>query len=465
MSNDYRNESRRRPPAERWGTPGTSYPTANPYDLVITEEVDVRTQAFDPLLYGTPHPVVTTALLCHQSQSRGNNTDKSPIRVYANPRLAQEPYNLVHGDNEENNPSYPVFVRSYLLPRGYAPATRLAPLGAIIGLVLTAGGTGYAVSNPTPGFGRISLSVSATGGTGAAGYAEVVAGVIVAVVLTNSGSGYTASGTASATGGSGASITALVQLQTALLTDEVEEPAEEPYGGYFVRVRRTYETIPGPLSSETLYDKESDTNITKTRQLKKRSDITPGATASGTTFILTEMDAIEGDDALAYEVITTIPQATAHDLASAITIGEESLPYQFPGTLNIVKWAATNGLVGYTKPFVRRVPHLTKAFWVASATKPVLSSYVTPPVPGSLFNNFLNGDPIGEVIYDAQDIVVGAVTVHYPGSTPNLTTYQSSWVGVSKPVLGSVREASTRFRWRVEVIFITILVPELPTYS
>src|SRR4051794_14082447 len=107
MSNDYRNESRRRAPLEKYGTPGTRYPTPNPYDVVITEEVDNRAQAFEPVLFGTPHPTVSAAVLCFQGPIKGGHTDKGVVRIYANPRLAQEPYNLVNGGSEANDPNYP----------------------------------------------------------------------------------------------------------------------------------------------------------------------------------------------------------------------------------------------------------------------------------------------------------------------------------------------------------------------
>ena len=123
MANEYRNESRRRPPIDRYGTPGTQYPTPNPFDVVITEEVPIRTALFEPVLYGTPHPKVPSARLCYQGPTKGNNTDKSVLRIYANPRLAQEPYNLVNQDNVQNASNFPIFTRSYLLPRGYTPST------------------------------------------------------------------------------------------------------------------------------------------------------------------------------------------------------------------------------------------------------------------------------------------------------------------------------------------------------
>lgn len=273
MSNDYRGESRRRPPLERYGTPGTQYPTANPYDIVITEEAVNRENVFEPILFGTPHPTVAAALLCYQSPVKSNNQDKAPIRIYANPRLAQEPYNLVTLDDEANNNSYPVYVRSYLLPRGYTKATKALALTALIGLTLVSGGTGYAASNTSPGYGKIALSFSGGAGSGAAGFAECAGGIIVAVCLTNTGTGYTSAPTVSVSGGSGASITALIQPTTALLVDEVEQPAEDPYGGYFVRVTRRWETYAGQVLTGKIMSSEAQgAVVTTTKQVLPTAD-------------------------------------------------------------------------------------------------------------------------------------------------------------------------------------------------
>lgn len=530
--NDYRNESRRRPPDNRWATPGTRYPTANPYDIVITEEVPIREGNYEPALYGTPHGVVAAALLCHQEQPRGNNTDKAPVRVYANPRLAQETYNLVHGDSEENDQAYPVFVRNYLLPRGYTKGTIGDPLGALIGFTITSGGHGFAATNPSPGYGKsLEITFSGGGGSGATAFAEVVAGVIVAVVLTNSGTGYTSAPTvivSGLAGGSGDVIAALIQPQTALLVDETETPAEEPYAGYFVRVTRTWKTIPGPLISTTRLDDDGVT-VTTSRQLKKISDITTSEAVTtgvwtrkwkgqGDAFYaeqITETRAIPGNaitttkyDAesdtlytevktrkeltaitegpttpsggsphevitesepitaiVGWEIIKTFPTATAHDLASALPISEDSLPFQFPATLNIVEWVLSSGVVGYAKGFVRPAAHLKKVFFVVSATKPVLGDYITPLEPGALFNFLLNGDPIGEVIYDGALLHFPGVDVTFPGSNPTLTDYLADWVGVSTPLQGNIKQSHSKYRWRVEITFVVLLEPELPTYS
>lgn len=264
MANDYRNESRRQPPADRYGTPGTYYPTANPYDLVITEDAGQRANVFEPVIYGTPHPTVTTALLCHQGAIKGNAQDKGYVRVYANPRLAQEPYNLVTGDADADDKNFLSFVRSYLLPRGYTKATRGVPLTALIGLTLVSGGTGYAAANVSPGYGKIALAFAGGGGSGAAGFAECAAGIIVSVVLTNTGTGYTSAPTVSVSGGSGASITALLQPDHAMLFSEEETPAEEPFAGFFVRVTRTYKPLPGATLTATGINPEANGEITET---------------------------------------------------------------------------------------------------------------------------------------------------------------------------------------------------------
>jgi hypothetical protein len=464
-NNDYRNESRRRPPAEKYGTPGTQYPTANPYDLVITEEVTHRAQAFEPVLYGTPHPTVAAAVLCYQGQIKGNNTDKAPVRIYATPRLAQEPYNLVNGAGEANDPDYPAYVRSYLLPRGSAKATIGDPLTALIGLTLVSGGAGYGAALETPGYGKIALGFSGGAGSGAAGFAEVAGGVIVAVVLTHTGSGYTGDPAVSVSGGSGAGITALRQPSTALLTKEEEQPAEEPFGGAFVRVTRTWETIPGPTLRSSKYDAESDAIIASAKTRKLMSAITEGVTkieVGGDTFVQIveseQIDALTG-----YEVVTTIPEPAAHDEESAL-LAEESRPFQFPATVNIAYYAATAGLLGYTKSFVRKVPHIIKTWWVIDTEKPALTLNGLPKL-GALTGPV--AELFGEIIYDAVTLPFGVISLDYPGSDPNLTEYLATWVGGSPPtprsVMGSVTRDGNKYRWKVEKIYVQFVIPAQPT--
>lgn len=458
MSNDYRNESRRRAPSLRWGTPGTAYPTPNPYDVLITEEVTSRAQAFEPVLYGTPHPTVPSAVLCHQSHGPGNNTDKAPIRVYANPRLAQEPYNLVNGGNEENDPEFPTFVRSYLLPRGYDHATMANPLSALIGLALTAGGSGYAAGNVVPGYGKVPLIF--TGGTGrdAAGFAECVAGTIVAVCLTNTGIAYEPGVGAglpivTVAGGSGAGITALLQPTFAWLTKEEETPAEEPYTGYFVRVQRTYEMIPGPvIVDSTKYDPESDVTIVTTRQKKKIVDITPGHTiaTSPTRAIITERERI--DAIYAWEIVTTIPDSPHNNLASA-KVEYRAKPHAFPVRVDVDTFSIVDGVqIGLRKPVVDDVLVTIKTYWVIGNTEPTLDldaiSY------GNMQIVLPNGFSFGDCIHDDATIVypiLGAVL--YPATSPSYSEFvggSDPWVGTQRVIDGGVENDKHENRWKVQ---------------
>lgn len=461
MSNNYSNDSRRRPPLDKYGTPGTQYPTPNPYDVVITEDVTNRTAAYEPVLYGTPHPSVAAAILCYQGQIKGNNSDKAALRIYANPRLAQEPYNLVNGDDEANDPAFPVYVRSYLLPRGFTKATMGSALTALIGLSLGAGGSGYGDALFTPGFGKLPLSFSGGTGSGAAGFAEIAAGVVVAVVLTNTGTGYTSAPSVSIGGGgsgSGAGITGLLQPTTAKLTNEEEQAAEEPFGGYFVRVTRSWETIPGPTLVSTKYDPESDVLITTARTKKLLSAITPAFTISGSSAKITEKEPI--DALFGWETVTTIPQSIHHDEASAI-VEEEMLPFQFPGRINIRSLDIYGTAIGQKTPSSDTVLHTTRTWWVVDSTKPTLDYDEMSPD-----DIVINNVSYRRVLHNSATRGYGGLAVVIPATTPNYSDYSgvtevqldgtttspsgTPWVGSARIIRGSITRAGHANRWRVQ---------------
>lgn len=250
------------PPRDKYWFPGVNYPTSNPKDLLIVEEIPVRTSPYHALAYGTPHDKETACVLCWQSPVRGNSVEKPVRRYYANPRLAQEPYNLTNGDDEANSNDHPSFVRSYLYPRnGYTKLTKGTPLTALVKLTLVSPGSGFGAPNR-----QIALSFTGGSGSGAVGYAEIVGGAVAAVFLTNSGIGFASAPTVSVSGGTGAVITAALQYEGAKLIDEVETPAEEPYGGYFVRVTRTWKTLSGPVVTESVARDRYGNIITTTSQ-------------------------------------------------------------------------------------------------------------------------------------------------------------------------------------------------------
>lgn len=287
------NEAFQGPREDRYGYPGVNYPTANPRDLLIVEDYQQRTDPFHALGYGVPHDKNTACLLCWQMPTKGDGVEKNVRLYYANLRLAQETYNLVKGDNTAADSSFPTSIRSYLLPRGkYVKGTMGTALAALIGLILTNGGTGYGNN------GQIPLIFTGGTGTGAAGYGEVVAGVIVSVFLTNSGS-YTSPPIVSAAGGTGLAVTVLTQADQ-VLTDEVETPAEEPYGGYFVRVTRTWETLPGPELIKAGYESETGARMRTTRQPvlpgTPATDLGTSRTFDGITMYAVDSTLEEGDN-------------------------------------------------------------------------------------------------------------------------------------------------------------------------
>lgn len=483
MSNDYRNESRRRPPLEKYGTPGTQYPTPNPYDVVITEEVTSRAQVYEPVLYGTPHPTVPQALLCYQGPVKSNATDKAPVRIYANPRLAQDAYNLVNGDDEANDPLFPVFMRSYLLPRGYPKATHGSALTALIGLALTAGGTGYGMTLETPGYGKVALSFTGGEGSGAAGWAEVAAGAVVAVVLTQTGSGYTSAPTATVTGGgSGASIVALLQPPTALLTNEAEQPAEDPFGGFYVRVTRTWETLPGKVVEVSeKCDPESGSIVTVTRQKKMAGSVVAGFSIEGMSVVSKEKQDIDG--LTAYEVTETISQSPYNDEVGA-KAKEEMRPYGFPGY--ILSYGTYLGItftgvdlfgpaVGVRNVQSENVPHTTKTWWVTSMAKPTLFfDEIT-------MDNLAINNQSYKVLHDDITRGYGSFVVTIPATEPSFTEYYGNvgdlddedghavpppnpftpgagpkWIGTSRVILGSVENDGHPYRWRLTAVSVVM---------
>lgn len=174
-----------RPARDRFGLPGTQFPTPNVEDLIIVETVDMGPN-YAPLLRGTPHPRVTTALLVSDDPKAGDNIKRVVRRIYATPRAAQDAYNAAR-KFVADSASAPVYIRSYVLQRPWTPGARNAPLTSLIGITLTAGGSGY-VAAPL---------VSFTGGAGSGAEALVVmnGGEVVAVWLTDGGTGFTSAPT------------------------------------------------------------------------------------------------------------------------------------------------------------------------------------------------------------------------------------------------------------------------------
>lgn len=237
----FHGDSRRTAPPDRYGVPGRQYPTPNINDVVRIEEVP-RERPINGLIPGTPHPNDPTLMLVGTGPFKGSNNEVSLHYVYCSTRTAQDAYNASITYAQENH-AYPIFRRTYFLPRqGFLPLIELTPLDSVIGLTLVSGGTGYNGGST----GAVPLTFTGGSGTGAAGTAQIVRGVIVALLLTNGGSGFITTPTVGIAGGTGGSITAQIQPQNCLLVKQEESPEEGEFQSLFLRVDRTWESLPGP---------------------------------------------------------------------------------------------------------------------------------------------------------------------------------------------------------------------------
>lgn len=244
-----RNEWKLLAPARKYGTGEFRSPTPNITDAVIVEEIPIRTSGYTPLVRGTPHPKVSQAIFVHDSPIIRDDQLVAVQRFYCTTRSAQDTYN---GDItfDKGNAAYPIFKRVYFEPRSQAPPFNNPPakgtiLASLVGMSLTAGGTGYIGG----GSGQIDLVFTGGTGSGASGVAEIIHGMAVAVCLTDGGS-YTAAPSVAidaTLGGSGGAVSVQLQDQTCLLFDEVYEAAENEFADLFYRVTRSYKKLPGPL--------------------------------------------------------------------------------------------------------------------------------------------------------------------------------------------------------------------------
>lgn len=248
-------------PEETSGENSISYPIPNPEDLVVIELVDARPQHYQPIEIDTPHSENSrTGLNLRLTWQGPSSSDPTKmVRVYTGPRTNQDVYNYALEYSAESNAG-PIFVRSYLERRdSYAPLPKAQPLTGVTTIRLVNGGTGYPANT--------TVQIDGTG-TGATAKAVVVDGVIQLVRITSEGTGYAEDPdvTFIGVGGTGGVATASIQPATAyLVKEEVRKITEEVpemnrgwneamLGGLFVRVIRTYETLPGPWIPDSRWD-------------------------------------------------------------------------------------------------------------------------------------------------------------------------------------------------------------------
>lgn len=283
-------------------TPGKSavtYPSPSISDLVVRENVPIRPEKYEPLPIGTPHPKnAETHLdlrLVWQGPAQGSDAFTRVQRIYATPRTAEDVFNYAiqfSGDVA----ACPIYVRSYLIKRAdFVPATREVPLKEVIAAHVTAGGANYTD--------QTIATVSGGGGSGAVIVPILYQGAVVGLDIRNVGQNYTTTPVVTISdtgGGTGATGTLTIQIQTALLIKEVTVnlAADDPLYSTFLRVTRIYEVFPGPYLPQNRRDQLLGNVVGQ-----KRAVIYTGQAASLTTTAETHYESRDDSAIVAWEIV------------------------------------------------------------------------------------------------------------------------------------------------------------------
>ncbi len=165
-------------------------------DVYIADEIstqpDWKTIATSGVAYTTTSYSPRHYVIAARKGEGDGNSDLVSIQIdhvaeLTSPKL----YNAARKFVEEAA-AYPVYVRDFFQKHPVTPATRNQPLSSLVGITLTAGGSGYGSS----------VSVAITGaGSGAAASAMVSGGVVRKLYLLLAGTGYTAGTTATISNG------------------------------------------------------------------------------------------------------------------------------------------------------------------------------------------------------------------------------------------------------------------------
>lgn len=319
-----RHDFDRRASQNKFETPQVQRPTPNIDDLIIVEDVVVKAAQFVPLDYGTPHPNDAAALLVWSGPTQSNGQDVTQRRIYATTRTAQEAYNYAIKYAAEAV-SAPTHIRTYILPRaGYVAGTKGQALTSLIGITLTAGGTGY------PNNGPITVNITGGSGSGATAQATVQNGAIVAVTLTNGGSGYVSSPSVAfvAASGSGATATAVMQASTEVLVAEEVQGLEldnPQLNSLFHRVIRTYKTLPGPILTNQRINARGETETETTQeQLNSSATLFPdGLNVTAST--LESADTVVATKK--YSTVPSHPTVTSRQFEAQRTMGARTIVF------------------------------------------------------------------------------------------------------------------------------------------
>lgn len=415
--------------------PSTIYPTANVRDLVLVEDV-LLDAGYTPVLIGTPRKGATNYRLVSQKEESGDGDKQYVRRVWATSQNAQEAHNLSLKYLEGSHAA-PTYIRKYTILRSaYAPLTAGTPLTAVIGIALTAGGTGY-LTAPT-------VTFSGGSGTGATAIAQIRDGAVVALLLTAEGTGYVTTPTVafSGGGGSGATATASIQDQAAILIDHEAVPEQGEMGNLFYSVTRVWQTLPGPETIRYEVDGETQSNVSVTKQMVAKPSV-PYTQVAGSDIIYLPISSVHG-----WKITSTLL-----NFASILFTKTGTIQIHYPpvvtGSPAFSHFQGKDGsvIVDLNWPIVaggsRQAISTTTFTYGASATIVTADSYFTPPLKDLVYNGLFYNVSIRGVAVIADTVGVGGI---YYLKVPDFNTASNNkkwgYVGVVGPAWTGTSGAS-----------------------
>lgn len=246
------------------------------YSEIVSRE-STRFQQLSPIKRGTPYSETVGADQTVVDLFGANLRflqEKTPLGGTEIRGMVQARYVIWHwgtdqdADNATNpnveylseNVSYPIYTRITTVRRSVYEANPTVATGtaltSLIGVTITAGGSGY-----TSATGTIAI--------GATVEFVISGGVLVDAIVTNEGTAVTSGGSITITGdGIGATATAIVQPATAVLISQkkIELSADDPYSNEYVKLQRIYRATTGPLLQGQDYDPQYDVVLPFTQQ-------------------------------------------------------------------------------------------------------------------------------------------------------------------------------------------------------
>lgn len=280
-------------------------------------------------------------------------------------------------------------------------------LTGLIAIKVTAGGTGYVDGD----------AVTISGSHGCA--AEIVVdanGTIVAVIITNEGNGLDSASLptigVTSTTGSGATLVAIVQPKTAILTSQKksELPDSDPLSHEFVQLTRIYETLPGAVIPFTRWD-----NALGPIQGTRRAIIWANQVATVSATGKTTYQARQDSSYVAWELIETNSDGTGSDGNPTFPLYTEQIHNQQnePGTRATQTVVAT-GQTGNTAVVGGNI---VTTDYLTIAGNPFLLSKVVetfPIFPGNTYEDASPAYPSEYVTDEATTAVTSAGNASAP---------------------------------------------------